>query len=41
MVHWKTESLGKLFEPKTIAVIGASTTPNRLGALALRALSTY
>ena len=40
-MHWKTESLGKLFEPKTIAVIGASATPNRLGALALRALSSY
>jgi acyl-CoA synthetase (NDP forming) len=41
VVHWKTKSLGRLFEPKAIAVIGASATPNRLGALALRALSTY
>lgn len=41
MVHWKTDSLDKLFKPKTIAVIGASATPNRLGALAFRALSTY
>ena len=34
-------SLNRLFNPETIAIIGASDKPNRLGALALRALQEY
>lgn len=38
-MDWKTESLNRLFNPETIAVIGASDKPNRLGALAMVSLS--
>ncbi len=37
-MDWKVESLDKLFNPRTIAVIGASDKPNRLGALTLLSL---
>ncbi|RDE13747.1 MAG: hypothetical protein C4K47_05370 [Candidatus Thorarchaeota archaeon] len=39
-MNWKDESLSKLFNPETIAVVGASDKPQKLGGLALRALST-
>jgi len=39
-VNWKDESLGRLFNPKTVAIIGASDKPEKLGGLALKALST-
>jgi acyl-CoA synthetase (NDP forming) len=35
---WKMASLKAIFEPSTIAVIGASDKPRKLGSLALRAL---
>jgi acetyltransferase len=35
---WKIEALRCIFEPKTIAVIGASDKPQKLGSLTLRAL---
>ena len=38
---WKTDSLDRLFNPKTVAVIGASDKPNKLGALALQALHSF
>jgi acyl-CoA synthetase (NDP forming) len=38
---WKNESLDKLFNPKSIAVVGASDKPDKLGALTLLALQTY
>ncbi|MHA2425091.1 MAG: acetate--CoA ligase family protein [Candidatus Thorarchaeota archaeon] len=41
IVDWKNESLGRLFNPKSIAVVGASDRPERLGALALLALQSY
>jgi acetyltransferase len=37
-MDWKVKSLEKLFNPRTIAVIGASDKPNRLGALTLLSL---
>ena len=40
-MDWKMRSLNRLFNPETIAIIGASDKPNRLGALALRALQEY
>ncbi|MFX1560581.1 MAG: acetate--CoA ligase family protein [Promethearchaeota archaeon] len=40
-MNWKNESLDKLFNPKAVAVIGASDRPNKLGALTLRALQDY
>ncbi len=40
-MSWKTESLDKLFNPKSIAVIGASDKPDKLGALALIALRDF
>ena len=41
MLTWKTDSLRKLFNPKSIAVIGASDNPQKLGGLTLRALNDY
>ncbi|MHA3962884.1 MAG: acetate--CoA ligase family protein [Candidatus Thorarchaeota archaeon SMTZ1-45] len=38
---WKNESLDKLFNPKAIAVVGASDKPDKLGALTLLALQDY
>ncbi len=38
---WKNDSLDKLFNPKTVAVIGASDKPNKLGALTLLALDDF
>jgi len=40
-MKWKNESLDKLFNPESIAVVGASDKPDKLGALTLMALSTY
>jgi acyl-CoA synthetase (NDP forming) len=40
-VDWKSESLERLFNPKSIVVIGASDKPERLGSLALLALENY
>lgn len=40
-MNWKNESLDKLFNPKAIAVVGASDRPNKLGALTLLALQDY
>ena len=40
-MSWKIDSLNRLFAPKSIAVIGASDKPEKLGSLALLALSTY
>lgn len=40
-MKWKNESLDKLFNPKSIAVVGASDKPDKLGALTLMALRTY
>ena len=40
-MSWKTKSLDKLFNPKTIAVIGASDKPDKLGALTLMALRNF
>ena len=41
LVSWKNESLTKLFNPATIAVIGASERPDRLGALSMIALDGF
>ncbi|TFH04890.1 MAG: acetyl-CoA synthetase, partial [Candidatus Thorarchaeota archaeon] len=38
---WKNESLDRLFVPKSVAVIGASDKPEKLGALTLLALKSY
>jgi acyl-CoA synthetase (NDP forming) len=40
-MKWKSESLDKLFNPNSIAVIGASDKPDKLGALTLIALRGY
>jgi acetyltransferase len=40
-VDWKNESLERLFNPDSIAVVGASDRSERLGALALVAIQTY
>ncbi len=40
-MSWKTESLHKLFNPESIAVIGASNKPDRLGALTLLSLKAF
>jgi len=40
-LSWKNDALDRLFAPKSIAVIGATDKPEKLGALALLALSTY
>ncbi|MFX0168482.1 MAG: acetate--CoA ligase family protein [Candidatus Hodarchaeota archaeon] len=38
VITWKTKALQAIFEPKTIAIIGASDKPRKLGSLTLRAL---
>ncbi|MGY5872285.1 MAG: CoA-binding protein [Candidatus Thorarchaeota archaeon] len=40
-MSWKNDSLDRLFSPKSIAVIGASDKPEKLGALTLLALDTF
>jgi len=40
-MKWKNSSLDKLFNPGSIAVVGASDKPDKLGALTLLALQTY
>ncbi|MHA2190556.1 MAG: acetate--CoA ligase family protein [Candidatus Thorarchaeota archaeon] len=40
-MSWKIESLDRLFNPRSIAIIGASDKPDRLGALSLIALDNY
>lgn len=40
-MSWKSDSLHHLFNPDRIAVIGASDKPDRLGALAILALSSF
>jgi acetyltransferase len=40
-MSWKIESLDKLFNPRSIAVIGASDKPEKLGALTLFALRDF
>ncbi|MDF1540829.1 MAG: CoA-binding protein, partial [Candidatus Thorarchaeota archaeon] len=40
-VDWKIESLDRLFNPTSIAVVGASDKPERLGALTLKAVEDY
>jgi acyl-CoA synthetase (NDP forming) len=40
-LNWKNDSLERLFNPRSIAVIGASDKPNKLGALSLLALQSY
>ena len=40
-MKWKSESLDKLFNPRSIAVVGASDKPDKLGALTLLALQDY
>ena len=40
-MSWKIEALDRLFSPKTIAVIGASDKPEKLGALSLLALKNF
>ncbi|MGD9396609.1 MAG: CoA-binding protein [Candidatus Thorarchaeota archaeon] len=40
-MKWKNDSLEKLFNPESIAVVGASDKPDKLGALTLLALKTY
>ena len=37
-MSWKVDSLNRLFNPESIAIIGASNRPNKLGSLTLRAL---
>jgi acetyltransferase len=41
ILSWKNDSLDRLFEPKSIAVIGASDKQNKLGALTISALNTF
>ncbi|MFW9907585.1 MAG: acetate--CoA ligase family protein [Candidatus Thorarchaeota archaeon] len=40
-MNWKIDSLHHLFNPRNIAVVGASDKPERLGALALLALRGF
>ncbi|MGV9169114.1 MAG: CoA-binding protein [Promethearchaeia archaeon] len=40
-MSWKKASIRKLFNPESIAVIGASPRPESLGALTFRALTNY
>ncbi|MFW9807537.1 MAG: acetate--CoA ligase family protein [Candidatus Thorarchaeota archaeon] len=40
-MSWKNESLDKLFNPKAIAVVGASDKPDKLGGLTLLALHDF
>ena len=40
-MNWKNDSLDRLFNPRAIAVIGASDKPDKLGALSLQALHSF
>jgi len=40
-MSWKNESLDRLFKPESIAVVGASDKPEKLGALTLQALKRF
>jgi acyl-CoA synthetase (NDP forming) len=40
-MSWKNHSLDRLFNPHSIAVVGASDKPDKLGALSLLALRTF
>ena len=40
-MSWKNDSLDRLFNPQSIAVVGASDRPDKLGALSLLALCTF
>jgi acyl-CoA synthetase (NDP forming) len=40
-MSWKNDSLDMLFNPKSIAVVGASDKPDKLGSLTLLALREY
>ncbi|MFX1415332.1 MAG: acetate--CoA ligase family protein [Promethearchaeota archaeon] len=40
-MDWKTESLDRLFVPESIAIVGASEKPDKLGSLSLLALHDY
>lgn len=40
-MSWKSKSLDRLFNPKSVAVIGASDKKEKLGHLSLLALGTY
>lgn len=40
-MSWKNDSLDRLFNPDSIAVVGASDKPDKLGALSLLALRTF
>lgn len=40
-MSWKNESLDRLFNPSSIAVVGASDKPEKLGALTLMALQSF
>jgi acyl-CoA synthetase (NDP forming) len=40
-LSWKVAALDRLFNPESIAIIGASNQPNKLGALTLRALKHF
>ncbi len=40
-MNWKNEALDRLFNPKAVAVVGASDRPEKLGALSLLALRSY
>ncbi len=40
-MSWKNDSLDRLFNPRAIAVVGASDKPDKLGALSLLALHSY
>ncbi|MGY5881282.1 MAG: CoA-binding protein [Candidatus Thorarchaeota archaeon] len=40
-MSWKNDSLDRLFAPKSVAVIGASDKPEKLGALTMLALKPF
>jgi acyl-CoA synthetase (NDP forming) len=40
-MSWKNDSLDRLFNPHSIAVVGASDKPDKLGALSLLALQSF
>jgi len=40
-MSWKNNSLDRLFKPESIAVVGASDKPEKLGSLALLALNQF
>ena len=40
-MSWKQESIHKLFNPESVAVVGASPRPESLGALTFTALTNY